>query len=570
MRIIYLADIHGDFDKLHGLLNETVADVYVISGDLIDIPFYSMDTSIRYHELQSYFHGLRRKMMKEDMLIEDFVDELLENPDISDDIQELGTLYQEYTIRARRVMQQKYKVLRSIISMKKRSKLFCLPGNYDMDLRFTSLHEHDLHLHWHQIEDLTICGYGGAAVWTPGIPERYVVYSQEKTRYSDRDSEMYHFFRAIKPHIIVTHQPAYGIHDQLTAGGPIGSEVLRSYCEANSVMMCLTGHIHQHWGVKLVEKTLYLNPSNYGELTLISAGTAEGGHFFSIKTENGQVRQIIFKKFFDGRIFDIAEYFIRDGKLISNIIDPERYDALKKGKNYDLKAVKESHIPEIALYNEIKEFYRTFQTKEAEERLDILEEITELIEDKLHADIAMDIMGSVNFGISQPDSDIDVVLYVRCSDRNRECNGICVGGTEMCNILKDAENMITDILKDKYEYQILDCIDLNRVEDSIRDKNYESQILQRFVFYRSICRPINYRVIAHTEDMLNNDMMFRKEIEGSLQLYFKILTTTSRHIKSFMKYETRLSDFGIKLPNWIREKIKLYLGESRGEYVSAP
>jgi hypothetical protein len=179
-------------------------------------------------------------------------------------------------------------------------------------------------------------------------------------------------------------------------------------------------------------------------------------------------------------------------------------------------------------------------------------------------------MGSVNFGISQPDSDIDVVLYVRCSDRNRECNGICVGGTEMCNILKDAESMIADILKEKYEYQILDYIDLNRVEDSIRDKNYESQILQRFVFYRSICRPINYRIIAHTEDMLNNDMMFRKEIEGSLQLYFKILATTSRHIKSFMKYETRLSDFGIKLPNWIREKIKLYLGESRGDYFSAP
>ncbi|MGZ3636120.1 MAG: metallophosphoesterase, partial [Syntrophales bacterium] len=43
MRIIYLADIHGGFDRLNDLLNETVADVYIISGDLIDIPFYSMD-----------------------------------------------------------------------------------------------------------------------------------------------------------------------------------------------------------------------------------------------------------------------------------------------------------------------------------------------------------------------------------------------------------------------------------------------------------------------------------------------------------------------------------------------
>src|SRR5512136_1170185 len=129
MRIIYLADIHGDFDKLNDLLNETYADVYIISGDLIDIPFYSMNTSIRYHELQSYFHGLRRQMLKEDMLIEDFVDDLLDKPNVSDEIQELGTQYQMYTIRARRVMQQKYRVIGSMIMMKHRSRVFCLPGN---------------------------------------------------------------------------------------------------------------------------------------------------------------------------------------------------------------------------------------------------------------------------------------------------------------------------------------------------------------------------------------------------------------------------------------------------------
>jgi Icc-related predicted phosphoesterase len=121
-----------------------------------------------------------RGMSKEEMLIEDFVDELLETPDISDDIQELGTQYQEYTIRARRVMQQKYKVLGSIMSTKQRAKVFCLPGNYDMDLKYTALHEHDLHLHWYNLEDLRICGYGGAAIWTPGIPERYVVHAKEK------------------------------------------------------------------------------------------------------------------------------------------------------------------------------------------------------------------------------------------------------------------------------------------------------------------------------------------------------------------------------------------------------
>ena len=128
MKIIYVTDIHGDFERTKTLLSETVADMYIIGGDLIDIPFYNMETSIRYHELQSYFHGLRMSMGEEDMLLEDFVDHLLENPDVQEDIEEKGTKYQQYTIRARRVMQQKYKVLKNTISMKKKSYVFCLPS----------------------------------------------------------------------------------------------------------------------------------------------------------------------------------------------------------------------------------------------------------------------------------------------------------------------------------------------------------------------------------------------------------------------------------------------------------
>ena len=45
MRLIYLTDIHGDFEKLKDLLSETLADIYIIAGDLIDIPFYSLETS---------------------------------------------------------------------------------------------------------------------------------------------------------------------------------------------------------------------------------------------------------------------------------------------------------------------------------------------------------------------------------------------------------------------------------------------------------------------------------------------------------------------------------------------
>src|SRR5512143_4233347 len=72
VRMIYVADIHGAFERVKTLLSETMADVYIIAGDLIDIPFYSMNTAINYHELQSYFHGLRVRMNREGMVIEDF------------------------------------------------------------------------------------------------------------------------------------------------------------------------------------------------------------------------------------------------------------------------------------------------------------------------------------------------------------------------------------------------------------------------------------------------------------------------------------------------------------------
>jgi hypothetical protein len=315
---------------------------------------------------------------------------------------------------------------------------------------------------------------------------------------------------------------------------------------------------------------LYLNPSNFGEVTLISGDVAEGGFHYSIKVEGEHVQEIIFRKFYNGRIYDVAEYRMRDGKLASKILDADRYGALEAIRNYDLKDIKESHIPEIMLYNDIKKFYRAFQTQETEERLNTLEEITSLIEDKMHADIAMDVMGSVNFGLSTSESDMDIVLYLRCSENRPQCKGVCTGGSEMCSYLTHAEEMIKEILKDKYDYHILDVVDLNRVEESIRDKNYENETLQRFVFYRSICRPINYRVVAPIEDMLNKGLMFRKEIEGSLQAYFKIIAATSRHIGSFMKYEGRLSALGIKLPTWIRDKVRLYLGELKGEHFSSP
>ncbi len=550
MRIIYLTDVHGSFDYVKTLLLETVADVYIIAGDLIDIPFYSMDTAIKYHEIQSRFHALRRRMDRQDMIIEDLVEEIINDPSSEESILESAIQYQQYTIRARRVMQQKYKVLENICSMKTSAQVFALPGNYDMDLKYTSLHARDLHLHWYQLDNSRIAGYGGADVFTAGIPERYIVHYKGGIGKNDSKNEMYSFFRAVKPHIIVAHQPAHGIHDRLSFKGPSGSPALRTYCDNSDVKLCLTGHIHNEWGFVFSDNTIFLNPSNFGEVTMTTGDVAEGGFFYQIEMTNGNVEEVIFKKLAGSRIYDLIDFFPEKGKWNEKIIDPERVDALKQMKNYDMKMKKYSHIPEVQLHNDIKNFFRTFQTQETELRIEALEEVVRMLEGRFES-VALDAVGSVNFGLSQSMSDIDFVIYMRCGNNCIDING-------NCNNIAEINSQIEELLQGKFNFQIIDCVNLDIVEQSIKDKNYECESTQRFLSHRLLGRPVNYRVIAPIEDLLDENIEFRREIEGSIQSFFKIFTNTTQHVQSFQKYEQRLKSLGIKIPEAIKEKIKTY------------
>ncbi|MDP2840176.1 MAG: hypothetical protein Q8O11_08965, partial [Syntrophales bacterium] len=199
-----------------------------------------------------------------------------------------------------------------------------------------------------------------------------------------------------------------------------------------------------------------------------------------------------------------------------------------------------------------------FQTHETDERLDMLEQVALLMEDKIGDDFAMDVLGSVNIGLSEESSDIDFILYLRCESG-------CTSGFDQCERYRQADAMIQEILGARFKVEILDCVDLNQVEKGIREKNYECETTQRFVSYRSVCRPINYRVIAPIEDLLNQDMDYRQELEGSIRSYFRIFVTTSQHVRSFHKYEERLNAIGIKLPESIRHKVRQYLEVAKEE-----
>jgi Icc-related predicted phosphoesterase len=558
MKIIYIADIHGAFERVGQLLDATDADVYIVGGDLIDLPFYTMNTAMHYHDLQTYFQRLRRETDKADDLLEDFVDRLLLTPDLSEDLQEKGARFQQYTIRARRVMQQKYKVLENILSLKTEAPCFCLPGNYDMDLQFTSLHSRDLHLQDRSAGDLRIGGYGGAGGWTQGIPERYVVRSRSNRPSSERDLEMIRFFEAVRPDLIVAHQPAHGFHDMVAPMGETGSAALLNYCENHDVLACLTGHIHEQWGFAESEGTIYLNPSNFGDVQQISGRLAEGGFFHEIEITKNKIERVSYNKISGLLIHYIMVYERHEGAWQSRIIDSARYGAHLRGQTYDFKPAPRGHtsIPEWS--GDAQVLYRDARFENDDAGSNPIRDAVRTLESAERLPFSLDIIGSVNERSDGAGSELDLVLYLRCGQADAEKTCFRKDASE-CPHFTAAREAIRACIGARIAFEIVDCIDLNHVEKSIRDGNYECEMTQRFILYRSVGHTIRAACLAPTEDLLSRNRTFRQELDGSIRSYFRIFMTTAGRIRSFNAYESHLHTIGIRLPGAMRARVRSYL-----------
>ncbi len=107
--------------------------------------------------------------------------------------------------------------------------------------------------------------------------------------------------------------------------------------------------------------------------------------------------------------------------------------------------------------------------------------------------------------------------------------------------------------------EIVDCINISRVQQSINIQNYECQMTQKFIAYRSIGEPVNYAFIKETEASLNNNIEFKREMEGSIRAYILIFVNTFQNSHSFEEYEIQLLEQNIVIPDYIKTIIKEYL-----------
>lgn len=216
--------------------------------------------------------------------------------------------------------------------------------------------------------------------------------------------------------------------------------------------------------------------------------------------------------------------------------------------------------PIIKEFNGIKKFFRSQETVISRQRIKDLKEYVFQIQ-RTGENIAFDVLGSVNFGQAVENSDIDIVIYLKCDKNNI---GNC--DHENCSKL----SVYIDLLKnhlafarssESYPLQIVDCINLNQIEYDLKIRNFDSFSLIKFGFYRSICRGINRKLLHKYERQLQRDDELCLAIEKNLSDFFLGLVHSNSHTYSFYKYIDRLQANGFKIPQQVLDKINHYLNQ---------
>ena len=330
MKIIYCTDIHDGLKELRLLLLNTEADLYILSGDILYKAFYDEDKIYNFVCLQEEFNTLsNRSRIKKYPF--DLAQDILRFPDKYDRNEELLIKAAEYRglfNQAKKTMKEKYELVEDLIVKYGNAECWLLPGNYDINLRYTALAHRDLHHRIMNLNGLSFAGYGGAPIATSGIPEKLSVVFHERREEGRLYSEPWIFFSEIEPDVLVTHNPPYGYFDHVSGLGHIGSPGIRDYLDEHSPRLVLSGHVHEDYGIALKNKTLLLNPSNFGGVDS-SLGFQEGGAFAELYVSNNDIRTVVINRLVEDRIYELLKI---------------EYDGEKLQKTVNENAVIHSHL----------------------------------------------------------------------------------------------------------------------------------------------------------------------------------------------------------------------------------
>ncbi|MBZ0254106.1 MAG: metallophosphoesterase, partial [Candidatus Methylomirabilis sp.] len=405
MRMMYLTDIHDALADVETVLKASESDFYVVAGDLIYRAFKTDKTLFRFYDVQEKMRGLLRRREFPGRPLELAEDIAREKAGTPEEVA-LARDYRRLAKLAEKTMLEKYEQMEALFRRHAAKPVFVLPGNYDMDLARTALADRNLHLRVHEVDGLRIAGYGGAQVYTPGIPEELIVPFIETREHGKVYSEAYEFFMKTKPDMAVTHHPPYGIFDKLAHFGNIGSPGLRQYVDTGLSKILLTGHMHENWGVEVREGTVCVNPSNFGKAQR-PGRDPKGLYFAGLRIHENFFLAASFRQVEGPGYRDIVDYYPTEHGIRQLILDPVKYMEL-----LDIAPRRPRHIREVRIFNRVKSYFRGFDTEESRARVAALRRLYRDFAER-GVEVAFDILGSVNFGMTDATSDLDLVVYVR-------------------------------------------------------------------------------------------------------------------------------------------------------------
>ncbi len=219
----------------------------------------------------------------------------------------------------------------------------------------------------------------------------------------------------------------------------------------------------------------------------------------------------------------------------------------------------------IQIYQDIKSKYRNYDTRNALKRMQAFRKALVNLSEQGFS-VGLELLGSLNFGIVERNSDADVIILHYCNihRKEKECLPSCP------NLIFERETIARFLAKslnmDSFHIETLDCINLHCIEDykEGRIDKKDSRIL-RFLFYFALGRPVNQTLFSHHYRTLNAEKSLRKYFYTWASEALAIYLRTSTHRLSFHKYNERILSQGLKLPSDLRKELQYYLDKEQTE-----
>ncbi len=236
-----------------------------------------------------------------------------------------------------------------------------------------------------------------------------------------------------------------------------------------------------------------------------------------------------------------------------------------------LEDVEKLQYPEdlISIYQDLKSKYRNYDTRDALKRMQAFRKGLRKLGDQGFM-VGLELLGSLNFGIVETNSDADLVVLHYCDLHKQQ--GECM--PECANLIY-ARNTLAQILAqsldmESFRIETLDCINLHYITNYMLLKNPELEtdgtkdsIVLRFLFYCTIGRPVNLNLFSDLYKELRRKPALMESFtlwaSDALECYLQ----TSGHRLSFHKYNERIKSRGLQLPKGLRKELKYYLNQRK-------